>query len=152
MKSTAESQHARTSNERNKVALQEKVQLERNMPKVSEYQYRALLESALLETAVVKSVHACRRIFPSVSFVSFFSFCSTFKRFVCVYSTTPTPSSPGFMRMNWAHLLSVFFLFVFHQFSSKKKRVCCHFIDDVRVRVCAEACLKDSFFFLRLNL
>ena len=53
------------------------------------------------------------------------------------------------MRMNWAHLLSGFFcLFVYHQFfHRKKKRVCYHFIDDVRARVCAEAGLKDSFFF-----
>ena len=43
------------------------------MPKVSGYQHRALLQSKLLEPAVVKSVHTCRRIFPFV-FVSFFLF------------------------------------------------------------------------------
>ena len=43
------------------------------MPKVSGYQHRALLQSKLLEPAVVKSVHTCRRIFPFF-FFSFFLF------------------------------------------------------------------------------
>ena len=43
------------------------------VPKVSGYQHRALLQSKLLEPAVVKSVHTCRRIFPFF-FFSFFQF------------------------------------------------------------------------------
>ena len=75
-------------------------------------------QSKLLELAVVKSVHTCRRIFLS------FSFCSTCKRFICFYSTTPTPSSPGFKRMNWAQLLSSsFFLFLLSiDFHCKEKK------------------------------
>ena len=57
--------------------------------------------------------------------------------------------------MNWAQLLScVFFFFFFFCFLSifrsckeTKEAPCYRFIDDVRVRVCAEAGLKDSFFF-----
>ena len=68
MKSTAELQQARTSNERNKVALQvlNDVQLETQHAEGqhSGYQHRALLQSKLLEPAVVKSVYTCRRIFP----------------------------------------------------------------------------------------
>ena len=74
------------------------------------------------------------------------------------------------MRMKWAQLLSssfffflsfflsffffpFFFFFAFHRFSLPIKGTCYHFIDDVRVRMCAEDGLKDSFFFffLRLN-
>ena len=56
------------------------------------------------------------------------------------------------MRMNWTQLLSSFFLsfFFFPSIFIAKKGATYHFIDDVRVRVCAEAGLKDSFF-LRLN-
>ena len=106
----------------------------------------------LLEPAVVKSVHTCRCIISFFFFLSF-SFCSTCKLFICFYSTTPTPSSPGFMRMKWAQLLSstsFFLFFFFFCFSSifftKKKKTCYRFIDEVRVQVCAEADLKDSFF------
>ena len=114
MKSTAELQHARTSNERNKVALQVKCSWSATCPRSTQRIPTAcILQSKLLEPAVVKSVHACRRIFLSFSVVSFFSFCSTCKRFISVYSTTPFPSSPGFMRMNWAHLLSGFFFVCF---------------------------------------
>ena len=67
------------------------------------------------------------------------------------------------MRMKWAQLLSstfffflsffFFFFFAFHRFSLPIIGTCYHFIDDVRVRMCAEDLdgLKDSFFFLRLN-
>ena len=58
------------------------------------------------------------------------------------------------MRMKWAQLLfcSFFFFFCFSSiFIAKKTGTCYHFIDDVRVRVFAEAGFKDSSFFLRLN-
>ena len=71
VKSTAESQHASTSNELgNKVALQllNDVQLEAQHAEGqrSGYQHRALFQSKLLEPAVIKSVYTCtcRRIFP----------------------------------------------------------------------------------------
>ena len=74
-----------------------------------------------------KSVHTCRRIYP------FFSFCSTSKLFICFYSTTPTPSSQGFMRMKWAQLLSsssfsflsffFFFFLLFILFHCQKKEL-----------------------------
>ena len=58
------------------------------------------------------------------------------------------------MRMKWTQLLLrlvvSFFLFLFSlsiDFHCKKKGLCYHFIDDVCVRVCAEAGVKDSFFF-----
>ena len=54
------------------------------------------------------------------------------------------------MKMNWVQLFSSSFLF-FHRFLLQKERTCYHFIDCVRVRVLAEADLKDSFIFLRLN-
>ena len=70
---------------------------------------------------MVKPVHTCRRIFLS------FSFCSTCKLCICCYSTTPTPSSPGFMRMKWAQLLSssffFFFFFAFIDFHCRKKEL-----------------------------
>ena len=56
------------------------------------------------------------------------------------------------MRMKWAQLLSssffsfLFLFFAFHQFSLQKKGTCYHFIDDVRIRVCAENGRKDSIF------
>ena len=51
--------------------------------------------------------------------------------------------------MNWAKLLSSTFFFCFPPIliAKKKEGTCCHFIDDVRVRACAEAGLKDRFFF-----
>ena len=156
VKSTAESQHAHTSNELKKQgSAASKVQLEAQHAQGQHngHQHRALLQSKLLEPAVVKSVHTCRRILLS------FPFCSTCKRFIGLYSTPPTPSSPGFKRMNWAQLLSSsFFFFLLSSIfqSCKQKKIeapCYRFIDDVRVRVCAELGLKDSFiFFLRLNV
>ena len=115
---------ARTYLERKKQSsVASKVPLERNVPKVSGYQDRALLQSKLLEPAVVKPVHTCRRIF-SFLFLFFLSFsclfflcCSTCKRFICFYSTAPTSSSPSFMKMNWAQFLSSSFFFCFVLFS-----------------------------------
>ena len=52
------------------------------------------------------------------------------------------------LRVSWERIGRIsfpVFFFAFHQFSSQK-RVCYYFIDDIRVRVCAEAGLKDSFF------
>ena len=64
------------------------------------------------------------------------------------------------MKMKWVQLLSrsffffsflflsfFFFFLLFIDFHCQKKGTCYHFIDDVRVRVCAEDGLKDSFFF-----
>ena len=50
--------------------------------------------------------------------------------------------------MKWVQLISSTFFFTFHLFSLQKKEkgTCYHFIDDVHVRVCAEAGLIDSFF------
>ena len=45
----------------------------------------------------------------------------------------------------------LFFFLLFIDFHCQKKGTCYYFIDDVRVRVCAEDGLKDSFSFLRLN-
>ena len=81
-------------------------------------QHRALLQSKLLEPAVVvpslfTHVGAFFLYFCSLSF----SFCSTCKLFICFYSTTPTPSSRGFMRMKWPNfLLVVSFSFLFFFF------------------------------------
>ena len=123
MKSTAESQHPRSSNERNKSAPQVKCSWKRNKPEVMSTQRIpssciVAVKIILLEPAVVKPVHTCRCIIPFFFFLSF-TFCSTCKLFICFYSTTPTPSSPGFMRMKWAQVLSstFFFCFAFHRFS-----------------------------------
>ena len=97
-----------------------------------------VLQSKLLEPSVVKSVRTCRCIFPFFFFLSF-SFCSTCKLFICFYSTTPTPSSPGFMRMEWAQVLSrsfflsfffffFFLLFINFYYQNKKKGTCYQFI------------------------
>ena len=66
---------ARTYLERKKqCSAASKMQLELNMPKVNtvDTNIDALLQSKLLEPAVVKSIHTCRRIF--LSFFSFFFF------------------------------------------------------------------------------
>ena len=146
---------ARTYLERNKVALQVKCSWRQHVQgQHSGYQHRALLQSKLLEPAVVKSVHTCRRIFLS------FSFCCTCKRFIGFYSTTPTPSSPGFKRMNWAQLLSssffLFFFFAFHRFSKVAKKKKKH-LAIVSLMMFVFGCVQKlaskiaSFFFLRLN-
>ena len=107
VKSTAESQHASTTNERNKVALQllNDVQLEAQHAEGqhSGYQHRALLQSKLLEPAVVKSVHTCRRIFPF--------FLLYLQTYYLLLLNNSYPSSPVFKRMNWAQLLSTSFFF-----------------------------------------
>ena len=71
--------------------------------------------------------------------------------FIC-FLTTPTPfSSADFMSMNWAQLLCSSFFLSFLRFSLKKM-TCYRVIDDVCVRVCAEAALKEKvFLFLHLT-
>ena len=77
------------------------------MPKVNTADTnRALLQSKLLELAVVKSVHTCRRIFPFVFFCFFLFFLLYLQTFYLLLLNNSYPSSPGFMRMNWAQLLS----------------------------------------------
>ena len=108
-----------------------------------------------------KSVHTCWRIFLSFSSLSF-SFCSTFKLFICFYSTTPTPSSQGFMRMKWAQLLSFsffffsfflsFFFFAFHRFSLPKEKELAIISLMMFVSGCVQKMAsKIASFFLRLN-
>ena len=117
VKSTAESQHARTSTERNKVAPQVKCSWKLNKPKFMSTQRIptsciVAVKIALAYRGGAKSVHTCKRIFPFF-FFSFFSFCSICKLFICFYSTTPAPSPLGFMRISWAQLLPSKFLFLF---------------------------------------
>ena len=86
-----------------------------------------LLEPAEVVPSLFTHVGA---FYLSVSSLSF-SFCSICKLFICFYSTTPTPSPQGFMRMKWAQRLSSsffffsffsFFFFAFHRFSLPQKR------------------------------
>ena len=94
---------------------------------------------------MVNSVYTCRRIFLSFSFAPLANFLSAFTQHLL-----PLPLR---VSCEWSgpNFFLFFFFFAFHRFSLPKKGTCYHFIDDICVRVCAEAGLKDSFFFLRLN-
>ena len=140
----------------------------------SKVQLEAQQAQVHVNTADSNIVHCCSQLEPAVVvpslftrvsafFLSFsalsFSFCSICKLFICFYSTTPAPSPQGFMRMSWAQLLPssfffffFFFFFDFHRSSLPKKGTCYHSIDDVRVRMCAEDGIKDSFFFCAKTL
>ena len=117
VKSTAESQHALSSNKRNRVALQVKCSWKRNKPKVNTSNSSNIVHCcsqnylSLPWQSLFTHVGA---FFLSYSFLSFSFFLLFTCKLFCFYSTTPTPSSPGFMRMKWNQLLSSsFFLFFF---------------------------------------
>ena len=113
-----------------------------------------------VNTADTNIVHCCSQNYLSVAWWSLFTHVGAFPLlFFCFFLYFLLYLQTFYLRLlnNSYPFLSGFhenelgasffwFFFVFHQFSSQK-RVCYHFIDDVRVRVCAEAGLKDRLFF-----
>ena len=122
-------------------------------PIISGYQHRALVQSNILEPVVVMSVQTCRRIFPFeffFRFLSFFFFLLYLQTFYLLLLNNPYPFLSEFQEneLGTTSFWKVLFFFCFPSILIAKKGTCYHFIDDVRFRVCAEAGLKDSFFFV----
>ena len=109
----------------------------------------ALLQSKILEPVVVNSVHTCRHIFPFFFFSFFLLLFALLANVLSAFTQQPLPLR---LQVSWKWIghksfpEGSFFLFVSIDFDWKKGP-CYHFIDDVRFRVCAEAGLKESFFF-----
>ena len=151
VKSTVESQHARTSNELKKQgSAASKVQLEAQhaQGQHSGYQHRALLQSAWACRGKV-----CSHMQAHFLFFFFLLYLQTFNRLLL---DTSYPFLSGFQENDWAQILySSYFFFAFHRFSLQRKKKKKH-LAIISLMMFVFGCvqklaLKIAVFFLRLN-